>query len=95
MLVPIAYRSLATSTLSVNWLPPSSPLDSVAPNCLDKLEGLLVKSIKFDDPTNKGLNSLTSKFSINEEEDDDDNDEDSQKSLNDRTIWDFPRGTYN
>ena len=59
---------------------------------LDKLEGPLVKSIKFADWTNKRLNSLTSGFSGNEEEDDDDdNDKDSQSYLNNRTIQDFFR----
>ena len=64
---------------SVNLHPSSSPLDSVAANRLNKLEGMLVKSIKSADQTNRRLNSLTSKFAVNkeEEENDDDNDEDS------------------
>ena len=85
---------------------PSVPLDPVAADCLDKVEGLLVKTIKlagqgllvkaikFANQTNRKLNFLTSKFAVNEEEadNDDDNDEDSQSSLNDCTIQDFLRG---
>ena len=85
--------------------PPSVPLDSVAANRLDKVEGLLVKAfklagqgllvkaIKFASQTNKSLSSLASKLAVNEEEadDDDDDDEDSQSSLNDHTIQDFLR----
>ena len=72
--------------------PASSPLDSVAADCLEKNEGLLDKAVKFVDWTNKRNNSLTSKFAVNEQEDDDEDDEDSQSSLNDRTIRDFLRG---
>ena len=80
---------------SVDFLPPSSPHDSVTTNRLDKLKGLLVQFIKFANQTNKKLNSLTSKFAGNKEDDDDDNDEDSRSSLNDRTIQDFLRGAQN
>ena len=76
---------------SVDLLPPSSPLDSVATNRLDKLEGMLVNTLKFADQTNRRINSLTSKFAVNKEDDDDD--EDSQSSLNEDAIWDFLRDT--
>ena len=77
---------------SVDLLPPSSHHDSVAANRLDKLEGMLVKSIKFANRTYKKLNSLTSQYAEN---DDNDDDEDSQSSLNDRTIMDFLKGSQN
>ena len=44
---------------------------------------------------NKRLNSLTSKIAVNKQEEDDDDDEDSRFSLNDRTVWNFLRGTQN
>jgi len=45
---------------SVDLLLSSSHQDTAAANRLDKLEGLLAKSIKFADQTNKKINSLTS-----------------------------------
>ena len=72
---------------SVDLLPqPSPPLDSAAENRLDKLEGMLVSTLKAVGQTNKRINSLTSR------EEDDDDDEDSQSSLNENYIWDFLKG---
>ena len=78
---------------SVNLLPPSSRHDSAAVNRLDKLEGLLVKAIKFADRMNKKINYLTSQLAA--ENDDGDDDEDSQSSLNEGTTVDFLRGAQN
>ena len=79
---------------SVDLLPPSSHQDVASINCLDKLEGLLVKSIKFANQTNKKINSLTSQLNT-ENVDGGDDDKDSQSSLNECNILDFLRGAQN
>ena len=76
---------------SVDLLSPLSHQDTVFVNRLDELEGLLVKSIKFADQTDKKTNSLTSKLTAKHTDGVDD-DEDSQSSLNEGTILDFLRG---
>ena len=62
---------------SVDLLPPSSHQDSAAVNYLDKLEGLLAKSIKFTGQTNKKINSLTSQLAAENVDDGNCDDEDS------------------
>ena len=71
---------------SVGLNPPSSvPLDLVAANRLDKMEGLMVNVVKC-------LHSLTHRPPRNDEDENNDHDDDSQLSLNRLQIQDFFQG---
>ena len=67
---------------SVNLVPTSSYQNTAPVNCLEKLEILLVISIKYASWVNKKVNSLTSQlnseFVDDGDNDNDDDDEDSQ-----------------
>ena len=68
------YKLIYINSVDLN--PPSSvPLDSVAANWLDKMEGSMVNVVKC-------LNSLTPRPARNDEDEDNDYDDNSQSSLN-------------